>query len=528
MTTNLLPALPDTVTTTLLQVITTAADTWTVQMHLTLNAQKYIHWSELANHVTPATLHTLKLHATTTLRQRKPATALNYYHATLYFVRWLEQHQPAHLPFQWSSLDEELFRDYVTYCYQTLKGKGAHAVHLRQIYTWGANNAYPGFDPYTQLQLNQLRLKNSAKGAAVRFHHPTKSAFDDAERQQILEALSAERGTPLQRALIWILFDTGARPIDLALLQNQHLLRFNEGADLHYQLLITEVKQPGSAPTYILLKISNELGHLLESLQIPNAPPAALLLPRLNTKNHLSAINYHLQRWAKAAGLLARDGQTPLHLFAYRFRRDFATTHIEIGTPPEELAYLMGHKGTGQLRIYVEHGSAFAKLSEDALMASAGSVFRAFRGQLTTKDDAQTADLPETPPLALNCQPTSVCDMAKCARNAARGDFCQLDGAWACFTCKHFRPHADALPEFEIALHDIEQAFPRARSLSTNPEPDKQRPESWLAATYIALTEIIRQIKEQADHEPAKTHREQPLPTGRLRRHRQSPTPVPA
>ena len=261
----------------------------------------------------------------------------------------------------------------------------------QQWYRWGVAQEIPGFSEETLVRLNQIKLSSRPVGRAVMSRDPAKGPLDEQEHWLVRQALAAEKGTLLGRVCVMLLLELGARPSQLLLLKEKHLVAYRTAAgEVFYALDVPRRKQ-GTAAGYETKRrrISRELGGALERLIEQNheqhadrGPDMPLLctsrhsylrkLPDPLKKEydlHLAgvAFDHHVRQFAVQAGIVSPRTQKPLRLSALRFRHTLGTRLAEQGTPARLIAEMLDHSQVSSVLVYVKSTSCAVERLNRAL-----------------------------------------------------------------------------------------------------------------------------------------------------------------
>jgi integrase len=372
-----------------------AGDVWFLPEEPDFPATLKFNWELLSGIITadgsipvmaPRSVHLVKLYLLERMcaaqNSLKPRSAQVILKAMLDFARGLAVHPEwSHVGrgFDWSDLTEDMFRAWLRTEYKK-KRKGNSAARVRCFYAWGADTGFPDFSPGLASILGNMHLKKSATGKLVESRDPRRGAFTREEMNLIFKTCNAGLGDDRGRALAWVLLETGIRPKQIYLLKNVDL-KANEvtlegyglddvSLEAQYQLRVRKIKQRGNAIKYHYLPISEGCARELLNLRSPGSGPDDRLFSWLSP-SYWVTIQANLRAFAKRADL--RSFRLPianpapggpryelLHMTARRFRYSLATDRIDRGDTIENVAEMLGHKGTKSVDIYVETSSKIA------------------------------------------------------------------------------------------------------------------------------------------------------------------------
>lgn len=308
----------------------------------------------------------------------KPKSAKDYYHAMLAFAHHLSAHptwRPTGRSFDWSDMTADMFDAWLTLEYRKRR-KGDLARLVRRFYLWGADPdvGLPDFSPNLASELSAIHIKGHAEGELVESRDIKRGPFNREELELIFNACETGAGNDQDRAIAWTLLETAMRPRQLFNLTNQDLevvKGVSEGGEagraltvVNYRLRVRKIKQRHNVIKYHFLPLSAECGRLLNDLRKPGSNAADPLLWWI-TSGYLRSIKRRLNAFAEDADLRSprlpikhpeEGGPTHerLYLMPRRFRYAVATDRIAHGDSPENVADMLGHKGTTRVDVYVE------------------------------------------------------------------------------------------------------------------------------------------------------------------------------
>lgn len=320
----------------------------------------------------------------------KPASAKDYQRAMLAFARHLAAHPtwiPAGRSFDWEDMSADMFDAWLTLEYRE-KRKGDFARLVRRFYLWGADpdRGFPDFSPDLASALSTIHIKGHAEGELVESQDPKLGPFTREDMEMLRDACETGAGNDQDRAIVWTFLETAMRPRQLFKLTNQDL-EVVEGAsgeneadgaptEVSYRLRVLKIKQRRKVIKYHYLPLSNGCGKLLDELRKAGSSPETPLLWWI-TSGYLDSISARLKAFAEDADLRStclpiehpeEGGPTHerLHLAPRRFRYAVATDRIAYGDTPEDVADMLGHKGTKRVDVYVETSPRIADYFQQA------------------------------------------------------------------------------------------------------------------------------------------------------------------
>lgn len=329
-------------------------------------------------------------------------------------------------------------------------------------YRWGVAQEIPGFREEILARLNQIKISSRPIGQAVMSRDPARGPLDEQEHWMVRQALASGKGTLLQRVCVMLLLELGARPSQLLLLKESHLVTYRIAAgEVFYALDLPRRKQGTVAGHETKRRrISRELGVALEQLieqnhqQHSNRGPA---MPLLCTSRHTYlrklpgplkkqydlhlacvAFDHHVRQFASKAGILSPRTQKPLKLSALRFRHTLGTRLAEQGTPAVLIAEMLDHSQLDSVLVYVKSTSRAVERLDKALGGSSEftTVIERFLGKIACRTGMEA-----TESLISGVTPT-LKDLGGIGTCGA--DFlCRLYPPLSCYSCPKFIAWAD-------------------------------------------------------------------------------------
>ncbi|MCA1565742.1 MAG: hypothetical protein LC803_08920 [Acidobacteria bacterium] len=309
----------------------------------------------------------------------KPASALNNLGAALRFARWLSAHiewLPANRSFDWADLTEEIFDAWLDVEYQS-KSKGDSVNRLRKFFIWGAESGAGRTDFSAALAsvLSGKGIKGHARGQLVKSRDKRRGPFTRDELDIIYKPCRAGAGTNRDRAIVWTLLETVIRPKQMFKLTNQDLEVITDNSKrgqkrVMYRLRVRKIKRPSNTIEYHYLPLSEGCARLLLDVQKQDGKPSDPLFWWISN-NYNKYITRRLRAFSVDADLrsprLPIEHSEPgdpvyelLHLTARRFRYGVSSDRIARRELPENVAEMLGHKGTECVDVYVETSPGIA------------------------------------------------------------------------------------------------------------------------------------------------------------------------
>ena len=352
---------------------------------------------------------------------------------------------------------------------------------VRRWYRWCSDQAVPGFHEEVAVQLAQIKLPFLKAGVSVMTRDPKRGPLDEQEHWLLRQAVKAGDGDLIERVCVMLELETGARPSQLVLIEEQDFQVYRApSGESFYSLDIPRLKQRtvnGYEKKW--RRISPDLGVLIQELLANNHRQYGDRGPRMpllcTTKNlnlrqvpkalkaqyelHLSAesFRYHLEHYTIAASIISPRTGKLLHLSPMRLRHTFGTRHSEQGTPAKLLSELLDHSYQASALYYVKSTSNLVArlnlaLGDDPQFT--GIVHR-FLGRVESRTGAESAEsvIPGCTPTLKNLGGIGLC---------GAGYLCQLYPPLSCYVCPKFvawadGPHQQMLAELQIHVEALRQ-----------------------------------------------------------------------
>ena len=228
-----LPPLPATIVTKDRQVVDISSAVWQFRASSDGGKVIKINWDLLNQSIRPVILserayQLCKLHIARKFQFSKAHTIRADFGMFGRFLRWLGagNHVESVRAFGWGALDHTMFRMYLEHG-MTTGEKGNDFARVRDFYAWGAFvGQFPEFDRQLALSIKEIRARGNVKGAAVRFHHPTKGPLDAEEQRLVIESIRRGDGAPEDRAVVMIHLELGPNPQSVVRLRAHDLEKF--------------------------------------------------------------------------------------------------------------------------------------------------------------------------------------------------------------------------------------------------------------------------------------------------------------
>ena len=290
---------------------------------------------------------------------------------------------------------------------------------VRRWYRWCADQSVPGFHEEVAVQLDQIKLPFLKAGVSVMTRDPRRGPLDEQEHWLVRQAVKAGEGDLIERVCVMLVLETGARPSQLVLIEEQDFQIYRAPAgESFYSLDIPRLKQRtvnGHEKKW--RRISPDLGVLIQELLANNHKQHGDRGPRMpllcTTKNlnlrqvpkplkaqyelHLSAdsFRYHLEHYTVAASIISPRTGKLLHLSPLRLRHTFGTRHSEQGTPAKLLSELLDHSYQVSSLYYVKSTSNLVDRLNLALGDNSQftDIVHRFLGRVESRTGAESTEM---------------------------------------------------------------------------------------------------------------------------------------
>lgn len=500
-----LPQLPPKVTSLDGQVVNLQGEIWKIRVSADGGGLLSIRWPKLTaissrNNQTilaQRTIQLVRLYLADRLTQRKSSTVWNDFGTFVTFFQWLSQNDPAKLPFGWDDYDEVTARAFLRWC-ETTADKGNYFSRIRVFYEWGTARQYPEFDRSVLQVLKTIRIQGNAKGHHVRFRHPTKGPFSEAEKQLLVRAVQKSDGTNEDRALVMLHLELGANPHALVRLTNRDFICLNTQHGAFYQLDMPRVKKRTVQRETKRRPISRQLGDLILKLQV--GEPDEPLLHWLSTDAPLTTIRTAMRRFARQSNLISPRTGKRLQLLPRRFRYTLATHLAAEGASKFHIAEVLDHTDLQNVEVYVETTPAIIKQVATATDAAMTPLVNRFLGKVVDEPDEAQTGKPEVAiiPAAASHIPLpmlSAGGVGVCGRNIRQDGLCRLFPPLSCYLCPSFAAWRSDI--HQTMLTDL-KAFTEAHQGQVD-----ARILTQLDDIQAAISEVIAQCQvRKSDQEP--------------------------
>ena len=361
-----------------------------------------------------------------------------------------------------------------------LLGSAGQFSSVRHWYRWCADQEVPGFHEEVVVQLSQMKLPFLKAGVAVMTRDPGKGPLDEQEHWLLRQAVKAGVGELIERVCVMLVLETGARPSQLVLLEEQGFQVYRAPAgESFYSLDVPRLKQRTvNGYERKRRRISPELGLLIEELVANNhrqhgdrgsRMPLLCTTKNLNLRQvpkplkaqyelHFSSdsFRYHIEHYTIAANIISPRTGKLLHLSPLRLRHTFGTRHSEQGTPAKLIAELLDHSNRTSSIYYVKSTSHMATRLNLALGDNQQftSIIHRFLGRVAPRTAASPENIiPGSTPTLKNLGGIGSC---------GAGYLCHLFPPLSCYVCPKFvawidGPHQQMLEELQRHVEALQQ-----------------------------------------------------------------------
>jgi integrase len=353
-----------------------------------------------------------------------------------------------------------------------------HFHYVRKWYQWCCDRGIKGFNSDLASRLYRLKIISNSKGVRVMSRDPDDGPLSRDEHFLIREAVKAEKGRLLNRVIIMLLLETGARPVQLVQIEEQDIfVTSGAGGYLFYSVNIPRAKQRQiGKPEKKRRRISADLGLAIQRLIKANhakhgekGPQMPVLCARnVNrkklTKELWTRFKFHLkvcglaqrvQGYSAQAGIVSRRTGKVLKLYPLRLRYTYLTFLAEQGAAANHLAELADHSNDKSIGVYTSSTSSVVERLNAALGSDShySGLIGRFLGQLVTRAQPHHSSA-----VIRGATPTlkTLGGIGVCGANF----LCDLYPPLSCYVCPKFQawtdgPHKELLQELEIFVHSL-------------------------------------------------------------------------
>jgi hypothetical protein len=471
-----LPSWPVTVVTKDRQIVDISNAIWQFRASNDGGKLFELDWDLLDRDVSPALLgqrtgQLFKLYLARKFQFSKGSTIRNDFEMLRRFLRWVAtgNHLNNGQRFGWNAVDHRMFRLYLEHGMST-GGKGNDFARLRDFYTWGAFvGQFPEFDRQLALSIKEVRARGNVKGAAVRFHHPTKGPLDAAEQRIVIESVRTAGGAPEDRAVVMIHLELGPNPQSIVRLRAHDLEKFevkmveNGHSRTHtrYQVALPRVKKRKEQRETVARPISKDLGRLLETLKTKD--PDSFLFHWLNQGDPESDAGRAMQRFANQCNLVSARTGARLQLYPRRFRYTLATEMAREGASLEKIATVLDHTDLQNVGVYVEASSYVLDQVGGKFDDLFEPVARRFRGKIVDRPEITAAAKQVLPSASAHLPLLNIGGIGMCGRDVRTDGLCNLAPPLTCYACEFFAafrdgPHKEVLAALERVQGQLKES----------------------------------------------------------------------
>lgn len=359
-----------------------------------------------------------------------------------------------------------------------LERKDWHFHYIRRWYRWCEDQDIPGFSGELASRLYRLKINGNTHGERVMTRDVNDGPLSHDEHFLIRRAVKEDKGRLVDRVIIMLLLELGARPVQLVQLEEQDfLIQMSPSGQPFYALNVPRAKQRnvGEAEKK-RRRISQELGRLIENLIEVNhhkfgdqgAQMPLLCVRDARNKKLTSELKIRYALHMKVVGFGQRVRAYPasvnlisprtgriIKLSARRLRYTYFTMLAEQGTSTLHLAELADHSSDKSITIYVSSTSSVvdrlnAALGKDTHYANTIKRFLGLVVEPKSNERAAAVIFGSTPTL-INLGGIGVCG----------ADFlCNLYPPLSCYLCPKFQawtdgPHEKLLAELETYVQQL-------------------------------------------------------------------------
>lgn len=356
--------------------------------------------------------------------------------------------------------------------------KDWHFHYIRKWYQWCEEQEIPGFSGAIACRLYRLKIIVNPRAVRVMSRDIQDGPLSHDEHFLVRQAVKTGKGRLVDRVIIMLLLETGARPIQLVQLEELDIV-VNSETEGHsfYSLNIPRAKQRQvGEPEKKRRRISPELGCSIQELirqnhtkhgnhgrQMPilciKNVSGKRLTKELQTryKLHMKVVGFgqRVRGYPIQADIVSPRTTSHLKLHALRLRYTYFTMLAEQGTAANHLAELADHSNDKSIGFYVSSTSSVV----DRLNAALGNdphysaTIGRFLGQLVTRDQPHQVGA-----IIQGSAPTlkTLGGIGVCGANF----LCDLYPPLSCYVCPKFQawidgPHKELLQELERFVESL-------------------------------------------------------------------------
>lgn len=396
--------------------------------------------------------------------------------------------------------------------------KGWHFHYIRKWYQWCDDQGIAGFSGTVASQLYRLKISVNPRGVKVMSRDIDGGPLSHDEHFLVRQAVKEGKGRLIDRVIIMLLLETGARPLQLVQLEEQDLvINADPSSHTFYSLNIPRAKQRQiGEPEKKRRRVSSQLGQSIQELIQQNhsrhgdhGPQMPLLCLRnvINKKLteelearyrfHMKVVGFgsRVAWYPRSVGIFSSRTNRILKLHARRLRYTFFTMLAEQGASTNHLAELADHSNDKSIAVYVSSTSTVV----DRLNAALGkdphysATIARFLGQVVAHngDDSSASVILGSTPTLKNLGGIGVC---------GANFLCDLYPPLSCYVCPKFQawidgPHKELLQELETFVQSlIERSANRA-----------DRIPHQLTDVIASLRQLLTRIEDMKDERNTRT-----------------------
>jgi hypothetical protein len=436
-------------------------------------------------------LHLMQLFLADRIRRKKAFTVRGDLDMFSRFLGWRADipDSDASTGFEWADLTEGTARAFLEHGLST-HNRGNDFARLRHFYSWGVAKQFSDFDPALLRILRRVRAPGNVKGTAVRFRDAEKGPFDAQELRDLRAAATNPAVPGRSRAVLMLFLEWGTNPNQLARLRNRDLRAYPSPADPQdYKLFVPRNKKGTAHRETRARRISTRLGQLLSSLQ--KGGPDDRLLYWVDSDEPTRGLGKSLRTARTSARIFSHRIQGPLRVNPRRFRYTLATEISAQGASDEQIADVLDHSDTQNVRVYAQFNQEGMKRAARAIDGSLEPIVDAFLGiVIESPEDRPFPGIPQRivpgssphlPEFGLDLGGIGVC-----GHNIEKQGLCTLMQPVQCYRCRKFAAFRDGPHEKVRAA--LESARTRLRQ---DADP---RVAAQLDEILLALSQLLDQL----------------------------------
>jgi hypothetical protein len=219
-----------------------------------------IKWTDFEKYLSPRVIHALRLYTSHCIESLAPRSVIAIVGAIKSCLSIVGRRIDA-----LEDLDAPFFEELRTKLRQMQRERRAKA--FRPWYYWMVDRDLPGVDATLAERLRRWIVKEPINGEAVMSLDPEDGPLSDLEFNQLLTSLKTVEAPARDKAAVWLCLELGSNALNLALLEERDLCRFDApaGGESMYQLDVPRIKKGQHARLTKRRSISLQLGELLSA-----------------------------------------------------------------------------------------------------------------------------------------------------------------------------------------------------------------------------------------------------------------------